>query len=410
MNDHRGDDRLVNGHLVNDHLGDGRLVNDHFANEHSWTNFGPRYRTINKTSLATAHRLASACGQGIEMSHLPADPPLKFAVIGCGLIGRKRIMALAKLADASVRYACDLDAHRAAEAAQLIRGCAAATDFRAVLKDAQIDVVVIATLNGSLAPIALAAVQARKHVLIEKPGALNAAQLRTVQAAAKETDVRVRIGYNHRYHPSLQKARQLIDSGELGPLMFARARYGHGGRKGYDREWRADAARSGGGELIDQGVHLIDLAGWFLGEFAHVDGHAATLYWDMKVDDNAFLSLRTAAGQTAWLHASCTEWKNMFSFELYGRTAKLAIDGLGGSYGLERLAFYRMLPEMGPPETTIFEYPRGDDSWAAELLDFIHDIRLRREPSPGLAEGIRVLEVVEKIYTKSGYPVSTAGL
>lgn len=344
------------------------------------------------------------------MSHLPADPPLKFAVIGCGLIGRKRITALSKLPDVSVRYACDVDAHRAADAAQLVRGCGAATDFRAVLKDGQIDAVIVATLNGALAPIALAAAQAGKHVLIEKPGALNAGQLRAVEAAAKETNVRVRIGYNHRYHPALQKARELVDSGELGPLLFVRARYGHGGRKGYDREWRADAVRSGGGELIDQGVHLIDLAGWFLGDFTQVDGHAATFYWDMKVDDNAFVSLRTAKGQTAWLHASCTEWKNLFSLEIYGRNGKLAIDGLGGSYGVERIAFYRMLPEMGPPETTIFEYPRGDDSWAAELKDFTHDISLKRDPSPGVAEGIRTLEIVEEIYRKSGFPVSTAAV
>jgi predicted dehydrogenase len=341
------------------------------------------------------------------MSHFPSDPQIRFAVIGCGLIGRKRITALSKLATASVRYACDLDAHRAADAAQLVRGCAAATDFRVVVKDQNVDAVVVATLNGALAPVALAAAEAGKHVLIEKPGALNSGQLRAVQEAATRTGVRVRIGYNHRYHPALQKARELIDSGELGPLMFLRARYGHGGRKGYDREWRADASLSGGGELIDQGVHLIDLSSWFLGEITQVDGHAATYFWDMKVDDNAFMSLRTEKGQTAWLHASCTEWKNLFSLEIYGRTAKLAIDGLGGSYGVERIAFYRMLPEMGPPETTVFEYPRGDDSWAAELQDFIADIRLRRDPSPGLPEGIRTLEIVEQIYAKSGFPVST---
>jgi predicted dehydrogenase len=151
-------------------------------------------------------------------------------------------------------------------------------------------------------------------------------------------------------------------------------------------------------------VHLIDLAGWFLGEFPQVEGHAATYFWDMPVDDNAFLSLRTAAGQTAWLHVSCTEWKNLFSLEIYGRDGKLALDGLGGSYGVERLAFYRMLPEMGPPETTIWEYPRGDDSWAVETQAFLDDLRLGREPDPGLAEGIRTLEIVARVYAASGYP------
>jgi predicted dehydrogenase len=260
------------------------------------------------------------------------------------------------------------------------------------------------------APIAIEAMRAGKHVLVEKPGALNAAELRTLQEAARAAGVRVRLGYNHRYHPTLLKARELVDAGALGPLMFLRARYGHGGRKGYDREWRADPAQSGGGELIDQGVHLVDLAGWFLGDFPTVDGHAATFFWDMKVDDNAFLSLRTAAGQTAWLHVSCTEWKNLFSMEIYGRDAKIAIDGLGGSYGPEKLTYYKMLPQMGPPETTVFDFPGADDSWAVETRAFIDDIRLGREPRPGLAEGIRVLDIVETIYHKSGYAVSSARL
>ena len=335
---------------------------------------------------------------------------LNFAVIGCGLIGRKRTNALGQVAGAALLYTCDLDAARAADLAKLAPGCTAVTDFKTVLSDARVHAVIVATLNASLAPLALAAVRAGKHVLVEKPGALNAAQLRTLRDAARPVAVRVRLGYNHRYHPALQKARSLVDSGAMGPLMFLRARYGHGGRKGYDREWRADPALSGGGELIDQGVHLIDLAGWFLGDFTKVEGHASTLFWDMKVDDNAFLSLRTAAGQTAWLHVSCTEWKNLFSLELYGRDAKIAIDGLGGSYGPEKLTFYKMLPQMGPPETTVFEFPGADDSWVVETRAFVEDIRAGREPSPGVRESIRTLEIVEEIYRVSGYPVSTAGL
>lgn len=334
--------------------------------------------------------------------------PVSFAVIGCGLIGRKRVLALGK--NPSLRYTCDLDAARAADLAKLAPGCTAVTDYQVALNDPRVQAVIVSTLNASLAPITLAAVQAGKHVLVEKPGALNAAQLRAIREAAVRTGARVRLGYNHRYHPALQKARELLDSGVLGPLMFLRARYGHGGRRGYDREWRADPALSGGGELIDQGVHLIDLAGWFMGDFPTVSGHAATYFWDMKVDDNAFLSLRTAGGQTAWLQVSCTEWKNLFSLEIYGRDAKLAIDGLGGSYGVEKLTYYKMLPEMGPPDITSWEYPRGDESWAVETRAFVEDIRLGREPAPGLKEGIRTLEIVEEIYRQSGFPVNVAGL
>jgi predicted dehydrogenase len=334
------------------------------------------------------------------------DRNLNIAIIGCGLIGKKRAAALGKIQRASLRFACDIDPSRAAALAQGISGCNPVADFNEVVSDETVDAVIISTVNSLLAPIALAAVRAGKHALIEKPGALSSKELRSLDEAANVQDVRVRIGYNHRFHPALAKAHEIFASGVLGPLMFVRGRYGHGGRKGYDREWRADPRLSGGGELIDQGVHMIDLASWFLGDFPGVDGHAATYFWDMPVDDNAFLSLRTAAGQTAWLHVSCTEWKNMFSLEVYGRDGKLSIDGLGGSYGTERLTHYQMLPQMGPPETKTWEFPGGDGSWEAETADFVEDIRLRRTPSSNLKGAIKTLEIVETIYRKSGYPTT----
>ena len=259
----------------------------------------------------------------------------------------------------------------------------------------------IATINASLAPLAIKAAENGKHVLIEKPGAISMKELETLEAAAAKTGALVRVGYNHRYHPACLKALEIFRSGALGPMMFVRGRYGQGGRVGYDKEWRADPKLAGGGELIDQGVHLIDLAGIFLGEFTHVEGHAPTYFWNMPVDDNAFLSLRNAAGQTAWLHASCTEWKNLFSLEIYGRDAKLHWEGLGGSYGLEKLTYYKMLPQMGPPETTIWEFPRGDESWRIEMQEFFDDIRLKRTPVPGLQEAKAAMAVVEKIYAAS---------
>ncbi|HZL47370.1 MAG TPA: Gfo/Idh/MocA family oxidoreductase [Opitutaceae bacterium] len=331
----------------------------------------------------------------------PPPSVIGFALVGCGVVGRKRAFALH---DARLLYACDLDPSRAADLARTVVGCQATTDYAVALGDPAVGAVIVSTVNASLAPVSLAAVRAGKHVLVEKPGGLTAAELREVQNAATRSGVRVRLGYNHRFHPALQKARELVDAGAVGPLMFVRGRYGHGGRTGYDREWRANPKLSGGGELIDQGVHLIDLAAWFLGEFASADGHCATYFWDMPVEDNAFLSLRTGTGQTAWLHVSCTEWKNLFSFEIYGRDGKLAIDGLGGSYGPERLTFYKMLPQMGPPETTAWDFPPGDASWTIETGAFLDDIRLGREPSPGLREGIRTLDMVEQIYRKSGYP------
>jgi predicted dehydrogenase len=323
---------------------------------------------------------------------------MNYAIIGCGLIGKKRVTAMP--AGSQLVVACDTNLPRAEELVKLAKSGRACADFKDAVSDPKVEVVFIATLNSMLAPIALAAVKNGKHVLVEKPAAIFTKELDELEAAAKKTGVLVRVGYNHRYHPAALKSVELFRSGSLGPMMFLRGRYGHGGRIGYEKEWRADAKISGGGELIDQGVHLIDLAGIFLGEFTSVEGHAATYFWKMPVDDNAFLSLRNAAGNTAWLHVSCSEWKNLFSLEIYGRDAKLHWEGLGGSYGIERLTYYKMLPQMGPPETTVWEFPRGDESWKIEVAEFFEDVKLKRTPVPGLKEAKAALAVVEKIYQK----------
>ena len=325
---------------------------------------------------------------------------MNIGIVGCGAVGEKRAR---HLAGARLVHCTDLDRARAEHIAALAPGCTAGTEWCELVERRDLDAVVIATPQDAQVEIARAAIGAGLHVLIEKPAARHVEELLDLPALAAQHVVRVRVGFNHRYHRAFQQARRLVDSGVLGPLLFIRARYGHGGRPGYASEWRAQPARSGGGELIDQGVHLIDLARWFLGDFVDVTGFAHTYFWDMPVDDNGFMLLKTAARQVAFLHVSCTEWKNTFSWELYGRDGKLQVDGLGGSYGVERLSWYKNLPQMGPPETTIWEYPMADNSWETEMAAFIEDIRSGREPSAGLPDAIAALAVVAKIYAQSGY-------
>jgi predicted dehydrogenase len=322
------------------------------------------------------------------------------AIIGCGLIGRKRAMALGP---AQLLACVDVSIDRARSLASLHPQAVATTDWKSVVKRSDIDIVIVATTNDALAEIATASIKACKHVLVEKPAARNPRELNQAIDAASHSRTLVRVGFNHRFHPAMKKVRELLDAHVLGPLMFVRARYGHGGRVGYEKEWRADPGVAGGGELIDQGVHLIDLSRWVLGDFSVVLGRADTLYWDMRVEDNAFLILRTPDKKTAFLHCSCTEWKNLFSFEIYGRAGKLHAEGLGGSYGVERLAHYKMLPEMGPPETTIWEYPSPDLSWHLEFSEFLEDIRLARQPSASLHDAQAALRVVEQIYQESSH-------
>jgi predicted dehydrogenase len=318
---------------------------------------------------------------------------VRLAIVGCGLIGAKRAAA-ARGHDIVV--VCDRDRVRAETLARQT-GSRFVADWREAVA-ADVEAVLIATSHDQLAGIALGAVQAGRHVLIEKPAGKRVDEVRAVAKAATQHNVIAKVGFNHRFHPALRKAREIIDQGVLGPLMFIRARYGHGGRKGYEDEWRCKPEISGGGEAIDQGSHLIDLARWFLGELALDYAVAPTYFWNIPVEDNCFIALRSASGQVAWLHASWTEWKNIFSFEIAGRDGKLAIDGLGGSYGLERLTWYRMLPEMGPPETTAWEYPFPDRSWNDEFADFVSAIDQNRKPCGDINDAVANLEIIARIY------------
>ncbi|HXY08604.1 MAG TPA: Gfo/Idh/MocA family oxidoreductase [Terriglobales bacterium] len=321
---------------------------------------------------------------------------MNVAIVGCGQIGHKRQTALGD--SNRLVIAADNLLSRAEALVAKSPGAVATDDWLCAATHPEVDVVIVSTTNDWLTPVTLAAVKAGKHVLVEKPAARCAEELREVSVEVNHHRVCVWVGFNHRYHPAFQEARKMVDSGALGPLMFVRGRYGHGGRLGYEQEWRANPEISGGGELLDQGVHLIDLASWFLGRFKDVIGYVQTYFWDMPVEDNGFLLLRTERGQAAWLHASCTEWKNLFCFEIYGKEGKLQIDGLGGSYGDERLTFYKVLPQMGPPETTVWEFPGGDLSWQREFAAFAELIRSGVFTAQSLENAAATLEIVRSLY------------
>jgi predicted dehydrogenase len=294
---------------------------------------------------------------------------LRVAVVGCGLIGAKRAAALS---DGDTLVACyDLDAGAAAALAAR-HGAAVCASLEELLASGP-DVVVVATVHDQLAALAEQALESGAHVLVEKPAAVSSAQVERLIECQGASGRLVKVGFNHRFHPGIARAVEEVHSGRHGELMYVRGRYGHGGRLGYDREWRAQPARSGGGELIDQGMHLLDLTHWLAGPLELQSALLRTHFWDTPVEDNAVLILGDARSRTdpwALLHVSWTEWKNLFSLEIYCRTAKIQVDGLARSYGPQRLTLYRMSPELGPPEVEEVSYPNEDRSWELEWDNF----------------------------------------
>jgi predicted dehydrogenase len=321
---------------------------------------------------------------------------LKVGIVGCGLIGQKRAKALG--AAHQLLAVADIDQKRAEKLAADYSGCVAFNDWRRVVDFPGVELIIVATTNDKLTPVSVGSVSQGKHVLVEKPAARNATELRQLVEVAAKNHCLVKVGFNHRFHPAFIKARQIWESGELGELMYIRARYGHGGRIGYEKEWRANPEIAGGGELLDQGVHLIDLSRWFAGEFSHVSGHVGTYYWNMPVEDNGFMLLKTAQQQVAWLHVSCSETRNIFSFEIFGRQGKLEIQGLGGSYGLEGLTYYQLLPELGPPMIISWQWPFEDKSWVAELNYFARCIEEGQPPEGNLQDALAALEIIQSLY------------
>ena len=351
--------------------------------------------------------------------------------MGAGRMGRIRSLSakvhpqseLVEVVDTIVEHASSLAAET---------GCRAGTDWQKLIERDDVDAIVVATPHKYLAPITAAALNAGKYVFCEKPGARNAREAEIVLRAAygnwpardsksrmpsvPPNNSRLIVGFTLRHYPAMTHARGLVAAGVIGKPMYVRARYGHGGRPDYNLEWRGDPEMAGGGELLDQGVHLIDLSRWFLGEFEQVFGSVSTYFWGSKQDslnrnleDNAFLSLRTEAGRIAWLHASWTQWKNLFSFEIYGEDGSLQISGLGGHYGPQQLQIARRRPQSGPPEVQETRFPSGaqDDVWAREWAAFISCVLDRKETAKVNASSAcgvdawEALKIVEAAYEAS---------
>ncbi len=293
---------------------------------------------------------------------------LSVAIIGCGFVGHKR----AQVIGGDQLVGCfDTDLKRAQAFAEEF-GTKAYESVDALLEQ-DTDVVIVATTHDCLASNAVKCLESGAHVLVEKPAATSTAELDEIIAASKAADRKVKVGYNHRFYPGIADAVNEASSGRHGDVMFLRARYGHGGRLGYEKEWRMNRAVSGGGELIDQGMHLLDLSYWLHGPLPVHSALLRTNYWNIDVEDNAVVILGEQGQKTApWsmLHVTWTEWKNMFSLEIYCKSAKLQVDGLSGSYGPQRYRLYKMKPELGPPDLVETDYPPIDDTWRAEWQHF----------------------------------------
>src|SRR3989344_1009358 len=325
---------------------------------------------------------------------------MNVGIIGAGYIGAKRAEIIYNLKRDKVVSVFDLDARKSLALAKKV-GASVAKSGSHIFKDKKIDTVIIATINSAAARLCLEAIRNKKNVLCEKPLGVSYEEAKKVFTAAKKNNVVLKVGFNHRFHAAVQKAHDLVVKGAIGELMYMRAVYGHGGRKGYDLEWRMNKKLSGGGELLDQGVHLLDLFRWFLVEFKEGVAFCENMFWHKsKLEDNAFCALRTKDGKVAQMHASATQWKNKLIIDIFGKKGYVNIEGKGGSYGQEKLVIGRR-KELGVrPAEQEFLYDK-DNSWEEEWKNFRQAIAKKTEPVGNGYDGMMANKLVAGLYASS---------
>jgi len=284
---------------------------------------------------------------------------LRIGLIGCGAMGEKRLAAVQRTNLGTISAVFDTDDTRAQRVAKQYQA-------KRAEEPGEVwnlcDIGIVATPNALLAPRALEGLDQDKFVLVEKPGAIGRAELERICRP------KCKIGYNHRFHPAARAiAKNLKDP------LWIRAAYGHGGRPGYENEWRMQRELSGGGDILDKGVHLLDLARYWLKDELVVKGAIRqNAFYPSSEEDNGFLLLKTKQGLPLTLHCSATQWKNLFRVEIGARDDLWVWEGLGSTnYGPERLTRYRRNPAGGKPDETTETFPdASDQSWDEEWRHF----------------------------------------
>jgi predicted dehydrogenase len=289
-----------------------------------------------------------------------------------------------------------------------IRGYTVWTDVKDVYK-ARPDIVFVCTPNCFSPAICVESMSRGMHVFCEKPPGRNVADIELIRSGEKGR-VKLMFGFNHRFHPGVIKAKVLIDSGRFGRIINLRGLYGKSGGVNFKQSWRNDKKVSGGGILLDQGIHMLDLFRHFAGDFEDIKCFADNAFWNFAVEDNAYVLLRGATGVNAMLHSSATFWKHTFRIDITLEGGYITVEGLlskTGSYGREQLTVAKRQFEdetaaVGNPAEEITYFDR-DLSWDLEVEEFLRCIREERPVTlSSSTDALKVMRLIEKAYIDSG--------
>lgn len=331
---------------------------------------------------------------------------VKTVILGMGKMGAIRYNGLKKHGGFEVIGICDTNQANLAGYNEK-----SYTDWKICIDECDPEAVIVCTFNAVIPDIVCYALTRKMHVFSEKPPGRNLQDtMRMKKASEANPESVLKFGFNHRYHNSIIEAKALIESGLIGEVVCARGVYGKAGNPTFVNEWRNDTNVSGGGILLDQGIHMVDLLCYFMGEFSQVKSSVNTLVWkEMQTEDSAFAILETKRGQTASLHSSVLQWKHKFDLDLICTNGYIALNGLltsTKSYGEERMTYYRKdlaarSGSLGKPieHTMVFDW---DDSWDYEHAEFYSAVTNNVPLEQGtIQDAVQVMDLIERIYGKA---------
>lgn len=325
---------------------------------------------------------------------------LKVAIAGYGKMGKIRAACVEAHPDLKLVAICDIN-HK--DSTTCIPVC---QDYK-LLMEYRPDIVFACTPNKYLPEIVSYFLNNQVNVFCEKPPGRSRKDVELMLMSEKNNPaVKLKFGFNHRYHQAVLDAKSIIDQGRLGKMLWLRGIYGKAGGNGYEKTWRNNKEVAGGGILIDQGIHMVDLFRLFCGEFDEVKSFVNRSFWPVEVEDNVFALLRNEEGQTAMLHSSATQWNHKFLLDIYLEKGYINISGILSStmtYGKETLKIARCIydeegyPLPNPEET--LNYYEDDNSWKMEIDEFVDRIINKTPIQTGTClEAYKTMQLIEKIY------------
>ena len=327
---------------------------------------------------------------------------LKFGIIGFGKIGQLRKKVIEELGIGQVVAIAD----PFADFSSISESISTTGDYRELL-GRDLDCMIVATPNNITSRAIIQCLEGGYHVFSEKPPGRNLKEVLDIRDTfIQNNNLCLKFGFNHREHYSVREARRIVDSGRMGDLMWGRGSYGKAGSLEFEKEWRSNLDEAGGGILLDQGIHMVDLLNYFFGGFSEIKSFVTQSYWDIPLEDNAFALMKNDRNQHALFHSSSTQWKHLFRLELFFSEGYMILSGLltgSKSYGRETLViakrqFEDELELIGNPSEEEIYFDE-DRSWFYEMEDFYDCVKNGRKVVQGsIEDAIDAMEVVERIY------------